>query len=131
MDIYFTSFLLYAIPVNLLAITIMIMGKRKLQVEWLPIEYFFIYLPWLAFIALATTVFGSLDQVPGHSSLRTFIMILQSIASGLMGGLVLLPRVIARSKKWKPLYITGLSALVVSLLYVKFRVLLFIAVAAL
>lgn len=79
MDIYFTSFLLYAIPVNLLAITIMIMGKRKLQVEWLPIEYFFIYLPWLAFIALATTVFGSLDQVPGHSSLRAFVMILQSI----------------------------------------------------
>jgi len=129
MNDYLASLLLYAIPANLIAIPIMVRGRRK--AHWNAFEYPFIYLPWLGFIALTTVIFGGLDQVPEMSGIKTFILVLQSIGSGVMGGLVLLPRVMIDKPKLRPVTITALTSVIVAILYTKFRMMLFIVVEAL
>jgi len=130
MNDYLISFLLYAIPANLIAAAIVVAGKKKMQAKWHPGEYPLIYLPWLAFIALTLVIFGGLDAVPELGAIKVFLLVFQSIGAGLMGGLVLLPRLIARHSKLKPLTITSISAVCVALLYTKFRMMLFIMVEA-
>ncbi len=46
-----------------------------------------------------------------------------------MGGMILLPRLAIRNPKMRPVAITTTSAFVVALLYVKFRMVLFLIVA--
>ena len=130
MNDYLISFLFYAIPANLIAIAIVIAGKKKMQVKWHPMEYFFIYLPWLAFIALTYVIFGSLDDVPEVGAIKVFLLVFQSIGSGLMGGLVLAPRLAIKKSKLSPLTITAISATCVAVLYAKFRMMLFIMIEA-
>lgn len=129
MNDYFVSLVLYAIPANLIAIPIMLRGRKKVQ--WSMFEYPFIYLPWLAFIGLTMVIFGGLDQVPEMAGIKTFILVLQSIGSGIMGGLILLPRAMIDKPKLRPVTITALSATVVAVLYAKFRMMLFIMIEAL
>ncbi|MFQ5355530.1 MAG: hypothetical protein ACE5DY_03390 [Mariprofundaceae bacterium] len=129
MNDYLLSFCLYAIAANLIAIPVMIRGRKKVQ--WHRVEYLFIYVPWFAFVALAMVVFGGLDQLPEISSIKTFIVVLQSIGSGVMGGLILLPRMAIKKPKLHPVMITALSSLVVAIIYTKFRMMLFIMIAAL
>ncbi|MFQ5581781.1 MAG: hypothetical protein ACE5F3_04020, partial [Mariprofundaceae bacterium] len=74
---------------------------------------------------------GGLDQVPEMAGIKTFILVLQSIGSGIMGGLILLPRLMIRQPKLQPLTITALSATGVAVLYTKFRMMLFIMIEAL
>lgn len=129
MNDYLASLLLYAIPANLIAIPIMIRGRRK--VKWNAFEYPFIYLPWLAFLSLTMVIFGGLDQVPEMSGIKTFILVLQSIGSGVMGGLILLPRLMIDKPKLKPVTTTAISATIIAVLYTKFRMMLFIVIEAL
>ncbi len=96
----------------------MVAGVKKMQVTWHPAEYLFIYLPWLAFIALTLAIFGDLDNVPELGAVKVFLFVFQSIGSGLMGGLVLMPRL-------------AISATCIALLYTKFRMMLFIMIEAL
>jgi len=136
MDMYFTSLLLYAIPANIVAAFILVLGRKKMplgkrKVDWHPAEYMLIYLPWFGFIGLTMVIFGGLNQVPDYAGIRTFILVLQSIGSGIMGGLILLPRLFVETDKWPRLQVSGISAFVVSLLYVKFRMMLFIMIAGL
>jgi len=126
MNDYLISFILYAIPANIIAIPIMLFGRRR--IKWDPFEYPFIYLPWVAFIALTIVIFGGLDHVPSLSAAKAFLLVFQSLGSGVMGGLTVLPRLAIKSQKLHPIAITAISAFVVALLYVKFRVLLFIIV---
>jgi len=127
MNDYLISFILYAIPANIIAIPIMLFGRRKIQ--WNLLEYPFIYMPWFAFIALTMVIFGGLDKVPELSAIKMFLLVFQSLGSGVMGGLIVLPRLAIRNQKLHPVTITAISAFVVALLYVKFRMMLFIVVA--
>jgi len=129
MNDYLASLLLYAVPANLIAVPIMIRGRRKVQ--WNAFEYPFIYLPWLAFMSLTMVIFGGLDQVPEMSGIKTFILVLQSIGSGVMGGLILLPRLMIDKPKLKPVTTTAISATIIAVLYTKFRMMLFIVIEAL
>jgi len=129
MNDYLVSFLLYAIPANLIAIPVMVFGRRKIQ--WNMFEYPLIYLPWFSFIALTVVIFGGLDKVPELSAIKIFLLVFQSLGSGVMGGMVLLPRLAIRKQKLHPVMITASSAFLVALLYVKFRMMLFIVVAGL
>jgi len=61
---------------------------------------------------------------------KVFLIVFQSIGSGLMGGLVLMPRLAIKSKL-SPLAITAISATCIAVLYTKFRMMLFIMVEAL
>jgi len=126
MNDYLISFILYAIPANIIAIPIMLFGRRR--IKWDPLEYPFIYLPWFAFITLTVVIFGGLDHVPELSAAKMFLLVFQSLGSGVMGGLIVLPRLAIKNQKLHPVAITAISAFVVALLYVKFRVLLFIIV---
>jgi len=130
MNDYLLSFILYAIPANLIAAAVAVAGSKKFKVQWHPAEYPLIYLPWLSYIALTIVIFGGLDAVPELGAIKVFLVVFQSIGSGLMGGLVLMPRLIARESKLKPLTITAISAVCIALLYTKFRMMLFIMVEA-
>jgi len=130
MNDYLLSFLLYAIPANLVALAIAVAGTKRMQVHWHPAEYLFIYLPWFAFIALTLVVFGDLSKVPEVGAVKVFLLVFQSIGSGLMGGLILMPRLIIKKSELGPLTITSISAVCVAVLYTKFRMMLFIMVEA-
>ncbi|MDQ6960557.1 MAG: hypothetical protein Q9M27_05950 [Mariprofundaceae bacterium] len=123
---YLVSFLLYAIPANAIAVPVLMFGRRK--VRWHILEYPLIYLPWVAFIALTVTIFGGMDKLPELSAAKIFLLVFQSLGSGVMGGMILLPRLAIRNQTMYPVAITATSAFVVALLYVKFRMVLFIVV---
>jgi len=127
MNDYLFSFMLYAVPANLITVPIMVFGRKR--VRWHVLEYPFIYLPWLAFIALMMVIFGRFGQVQTSTGVRAFLLILQSIGSGIMGGVILLPRLFIKQQKLSPVLVTIISAFTVALLYVWFRALLFIMVA--
>ncbi len=126
MNDYLLSFLLYSIPANMLAFAIILLGRKKIQ--WHALEYFFIYLPWLGFVGLTLVIFGGLDQVPDMPAIRVFLIVFQSLGSGVMGGAILLPRIAMKNQKMHPVAITSISAVLVTVLYVKFRMMLFILV---
>ena len=130
MNDYLVSFLFYAVPANLVAAAIVIAGVKKMQAKWHPAEYLFIYLPWLAFMALTYVIFGSLDSVPEVGAIKVFLLVFQSIGSGLMGGLVLMPRLVIKKSKLSSLSITAISAICIAVLYTKFRMMLFIMIEA-
>lgn len=108
----------------MIAAAIVIAGVKKMQVKWYPAEYLFIYLPWLAFILLTYVIFGGLDKVPELAAVKVFLLIFQSVGSGLMGGLVLMPRLVIRQSKLSSLTITAISATCIAVLYTKFRMML-------
>ncbi len=130
MNDYLVSFLFYAVPANLIAVAIVIAGVKKMRVNWHPVEYLFIYLPWLSFIALTYVIFGGLDSVPEVGAIKVFLLVFQSIGSGLMGGLVLMPRLVIKNSRLGSLTITAISATCIAVLYTKFRMMLFIMVEA-
>lgn len=130
MNDYLLSFILYAIPANIIAAAIVVVGMKKMQAAWHPAEYLFIYLPWLSFIALTYVIFGGLDNVPEVGAVKVFLLVFQSIGSGLMGGVILMPRLLAKESKLSPLTITAISGFCVAILYTKFRMMLFIMVEA-
>lgn len=131
MNPYLLSFLLYAVPANIIAGMILLFGRRR-QVRWLAVEYPFIYLPWLAFLVLVTLVFGGIESTPNNPKFMQAIVVLQSFGSGIMGGAVLFPRLlIPAGCRRRILTVTFASACVVSFLYVQFRVILFIVLETL
>ena len=116
------SLLVYAIPANLLAATIMFAGRNRAQ--WHALEYLFIYLPWLMAMALVIFLFGSLDAGLEQSGLATTMLKVFSVAGGLLGGISLLPRVFAKSSNKHRLLFMTLCASLTSLLFVKFILLI-------
>jgi hypothetical protein len=104
-------------------------GREKAQ--FLTVEYFFIYIPFLAFLALMILFSDSLTVIPNTSGMNV-IYVLQSVGSGVTGGLVLLPRLIFVSNSTKgKLLITSISALVVAVFYFLLRFLLLSVLASL
>ena len=130
MNDYLVSFLFYLVPANMIAVAIILLGHRK-NVRFHFIEYLFFYLPWFGFIALTIVIFGSMDAVPSMPVIKVFLIILQSIGSGVMGGAILMPRLVMKDSEMHPIAITAISATLITVLYVKFRMMLFIMVAGL
>ncbi|GAV19381.1 hypothetical protein MMIC_P0315 [Mariprofundus micogutta] len=130
MNDYLISFLFYLVPANIIAVMIIFLGRRK-SVHFHFIEYLFIYLPWIGFIALTVVIFGSLDAAPSMPVIKIFLIVLQSIGAGVMGGAILMPRLVMRDSELHPLTITSISATLITVLYVKFRMMLFIMVEGL
>ena len=130
MNDYLVSFLIYMVPANLIAIAVIFLGRRK-GIHFHSIEYLFIYLPWLGFITLTLVIFGSLDGVPSMPVIKVFLLMLQSLGSGVMGGAILMPRLVMRDSTMHPIAITAISGTLVTVLYVKFRMMLFIMIEGL
>lgn len=127
---YIFSFTLFAIPANLIVGLFYLMGKEKAGLLWY--EYFFIYLPYVTLNILSWLFFDVTTGLDIEHTLKIFILVLQSVSAGVLGGFVLLPRffypAVTVSGK---LRISLLSALVFSLVYALTRVLLFTAIRTL
>lgn len=128
MDSYLLSFTLYAVPANLIGGMFYVVGKQKAGL--LKAEYPFIYLPWLALVVLSWGFFDVADQFH-EISLRVFILVLQSVGCGVLGGLVLWPRFIFPvDTTYEKLRLTCISALAAVGIYIVTRILLFSAIRA-
>lgn len=134
MDSFFFSFTLYAIPANFIGIMFFLVGKNK--VGLLNAEYFFIYVPWFSLIVLSWLFFEDAQGITDELSLQAFLVILQSVSCGILGGLVLLPRflfksrVSASSTTAEKLRFTCISSLVMTSIYIVSRVILFMGILA-
>jgi hypothetical protein len=128
-DSYFLSFTLYAIPANLISGMCYVVGRKKLGL--LLSEYFFIYMPWLVLVLLSRGFFGDHQLVTDDITLNTFILLVQSVACGVLGGSILWARFIFKADSTlEKLRITALSALAVSAVYAVTRILLFAGIRA-
>lgn len=123
------SFTLYAMPANIIAGLLYVMGRERAGL--LNIEYPFIYLPWLTLLVLSWGFFGMDEMFADDLMLQTFIVVLQSVACGVLGGFILLPRFYFPAETaTEKLRITCISALVFSAVYAFTRVLLFVGIRA-
>jgi len=129
MDSYFLSFTLYAIPANIIGGMCYVMGKKKAGLI-LP-EYFFIYLPWLVLVLLSKGFFGAGQLATDDITLNTFILLVQSVACGVLGGAILWPRFLYKADTaLGKIRITATIAVAASAVYALTRVLLFIGIRA-
>ena len=129
MDMCIVCLIIYTVFANLFGLMFFFAGRKKAQ--FLVVEYFFIYIPLLAFFVLMTSFTESLNQISNQSGTNV-IYILQSVGSGVMGGLVLLPRLIFVPKSTSgKLFVVSVSTFVVSVIYFLFRFLLLSVLASL
>jgi hypothetical protein len=134
MNDYFFSFTLYAIPANFIVIMFYITGKDK--VGLLKGEYFFIYVPWFGLVILSWLFFDDMQKITDELSLQAFLVILQSVGCGILGGMVLLPRFLFRnrihadSSPLGKLRFTALSSVIMTGIYVITRIILFTGIRA-
>ncbi len=128
MNSYALSLLIYAVPANAVAGTIMFLG-RKSSLRWHPVEYVLIYLPYLIALALLLFVFGSLEEAMGQSGYNTSLLIFLSVMAGFLGGVSLLPRLFVAEDKLHKLVLTGISSFLLATIYVKFMLLVSIVLS--
>ncbi len=125
MNLYLTSFLIFSIPANLVAWIIARLG-RKDGLKYSVMEYLFIYFPWLLPIGLAVLTFDGLEATVKKLNVGpTFLTVLFVIA-GIFGGLSFLTRLIFSKYKLHGFQTTSLTSLVLSTIFVKFVLLIFI-----
>jgi|GEM_PF-3343077 len=120
------SISIYLISVNIVAGAIyMFAGKRA---GLLAIEYPFVYLPWIA-LQIVTQGFLDIPELAANSlSLKYFLFMLQGFSCGVMGGMILLPRVFIPAETVREkLKITLIGALIISGFYLLTRYLLLLA----
>ena len=131
MDNYFFSFLLYTVFANIFAGIFWILGKTgRIKTDWHPIEYPFIYLPWIVFVVIYSLFFGDLNALNAKPVMNA-VLALQSVGAGVMGGLVCLPRILMKADSIsRKIKITAISAVVLSIVSTFFRVILFLVVNA-
>jgi len=128
-DSYFLSFTLYAIPANIIGGMCFVIGRKKLGLI-LP-EYFFIYMPWLVLVLLSKGFFGAGQLATDDITLNTFILLVQSVACGVLGGAILWPRFLFKADtSFEKLRITALIALAASAVYAFTRIILFAGIRA-
>lgn len=127
MDDYMFSFTLFAIPANIIAGLLYVGGRQKAGL--LNMEYPFIYLPWLTLQALTWGFFGMDEIFANDQMLQAFIVVLQSVACGVLAGFILLPRFYFPAESTaEKLRITCISAAIFSAVYAFTRILLFSAI---
>jgi len=125
MNLYLSSLLIYLIPALIVATAVTWYG-RKDGVEWKPIEYPFIVLPWLMAIELANFAFENLDNAVRQLDVGQVFLTVLFVAGGILGGLSLIPRLFFSGHQQYALLITSVSALIFATLFVKFVLLVFL-----
>lgn len=123
MNIYLTSLLIYAIPANLIAGIIMYAGRKNAQ--WRPVEYAFIYLPWLLAVSLIVFIFGSLDAAVAKTDISPGLFRFFSIAGGMLGAVALLPRIYFIKLREHWLVGTSIISFLAAITFVKLIMLIF------
>lgn len=125
MELYFTSFALYALPVHLIAGVIYLFGRKE-GLKWSIAEYLTLYLTWGLMISLAVAVFGGLEQAAVEMDVSESFLGGLSVAAGICGGLSFLPRLLFSRHKVHEFMVTSVSSLILSTIFVKFVLLVFL-----
>ena len=119
------SFVIYS------AVTAMVGGMvhskgRELQ-KIAPFEFLFLYMPWLALLAMAVAFFGSVDFYVERSGIWQAFWILQTISAGIIGGFVLMPRYFVKADSMGAKMLVNLiSGTVISIVFAHSRFFLFV-----
>jgi hypothetical protein len=129
MGLYIACIILYIVFANIFGLTFFLVGRKKVQ--FLTIEYFFIYIPLFAYLALMASFSESLNASLNAPALN-FVYVVQAVGSGVMGGLVLVPRLIfvPQSTEGK-LLVISVSAIAVSAFHYFLRLLLLSVITSL
>lgn len=129
MELYFISFLVFAVPAHLVAGLIWFLGRRE-KMKWNLVEYLFLYLTWAMMIALALSVFGGLEQAAQEMGVDNAFLLGISAAAGICGGLSLLPRLLFSRHKVHKVLVTSISSFILATIFVKFVLLVFLFMPA-
>jgi len=123
------SFLIYAIPANLIGGTAFLSGRKRAQMEGL--EYFAIYGPYVAFVTMSAGYLNHPESLANNATFHTFAVVLQPIGSGVLGGLTLMPRLfIQPAERLKRLKVTAICTLAMMAVYMMSRLMLFAVLGA-
>jgi len=125
MDAYLYSLIVFAIAANIIALPLILLG-RKFDLRCHPIEYMMIYLIWAVFVALVGGVFDDLNHAMLELQVSDTAFRAIFAVAGVFGGLSLLPKVLLSGQKLSNLLITSASSILVTILFSKFAVLVFL-----
>lgn len=98
----------------------MVLGAKFRQVRWNPLEYFFIYLPFISVFAVVSFMFGSIEQAIIDMEMSRAAVGFTSAIGGYIAALMLLPRIWVAEETMNRVMLTLVSSLGVSLVSVKF-----------
>lgn len=125
MELYLTSFAIYAIPLHIVAGLIWLLGRKE-GMKWSVVEYLMLYLTWGLMISLAVSVFGGLEQAAVEMDVSESFLAGLSVGAGVCGGLSFLPRFLFSNHKVNEIMVTSVSSLILSTIFVKFVLLVFL-----
>jgi len=124
MNLYLSSFLIYAIPANLM-VGLTIWFTRKYPMRWSKFEYLWIYLTWLVTILLAGFVFEGLENAAEQMEVTDTFLAALFVLAGFMGGLSMLPRIFFKEYTNYRVLITSISSFIIATLFNKLVLLIF------
>jgi len=124
MNLYLSSFLIYAIPANLM-VGLTIWLTRKYPMRWSPLEYLWVYLTWLVTILLADFVFEGLENAAKQMEVTDTFLISMFVIAGFMGGLSMLPRIFFKEYTNYRMLITSIASFIIATLFNKLVLLIF------
>lgn len=125
MNIYLASLLIYAIPANLVAGLVYLLG-RKDKLKWHWIEFLLIYFVWCMAMGLIYFVFDGLDNAVRQLGVSDTLLTGMMIGAGILGGLSLLPRLFFEKQQQYAILITSISAFIFAVFFAKFGLLFFL-----
>ncbi|ATX82872.1 hypothetical protein Ga0123462_2035 [Mariprofundus ferrinatatus] len=125
MDAYLHSLIAYAIAANLVALPLILIG-RKFDLRCHPIEYLALYFNWAVFVLLVGSVFDDLNHAMLELEVSDAELNTVFGVAGFFAGLSLLPKIFFAKKKANTILITSLTAIFISVIYAKFAVLAFL-----
>jgi len=125
MDAYLHSLIAYAIVANIVAIPLIILG-RKFSLRCHPIEYVMLYFCWMVFVLLVGSVFDDLNDAMVKLEVSSAELNTVFGIAGFFAGLSLLPKIFFADKKANTVLVTSLTAIFVAVICSKFVVLAFL-----
>jgi len=125
MNLYLTSLLIYAIPANLIAGLVYLLG-RKDKLKWHWIEFLLIYFVWCMAMGLIYFVFDGLDNAVRQLGVTQNFLTGMMVGAGVLGGLSLLPRLFFEKQQQYAILITSISSFIFAVFFAKFGLLFFL-----
>ena len=125
MDAYLHSLIAYAIVVNIIAIPLILLG-RKFGLRCHPFEYVVLYLCWGVFVLLVGSVFNDLNDAMVQLDVSNGALNAIFGVAGFLAGLSLLPKILFANKGANSTLLTSLTSVCISVIYAKFAVIAFL-----
>ena len=115
MDAYLHSLIAYAIVANIVAIPLILLG-RKFSLRCHPIEYVMLYFCWLVFVLLVGSVFDDLNHAMVKLEVSSAELNTVFGIAGFFAGPSLMPKIFFANKQANTVLITSLTAIFVAVI---------------